>query len=108
MIAVPDDRIRFGDSLRERPGNIVGPVIPGEAGTLMLALQLKFEESEYWPPEQMREHQLRQVASLAVHAHEFSPLLRSRFDRGNTSGSTVQSRQGVYVRLVLAEWAKIP
>lgn len=81
MIAVPDDRTRFGDSLRERPGSIVWPVIPGEAGTMMLALQFKFEESEYWPPEQMREHQLRQVASLAAYAHEFSPFWRRRLDR---------------------------
>jgi hypothetical protein len=48
MIAVPDDRTRFGASLCEWPGSIAWPVIPGEAGTLMLALQLQFEESEYW------------------------------------------------------------
>lgn len=64
--------------LRERPEHIAWPAIPNEAGALMMALQLQFDESERWPPDRMRDHQLRQVARLAEHAFEVSPFWRHR------------------------------
>lgn len=66
------------DSLRTRPADIVWPAIPNEAGALMLALQLQFEESERWPLGRMREHQMAQVAMLAEHAFERSAFWHRR------------------------------
>lgn len=46
----------------------------------MLAMQFQLEQSQWWPPEVLREHQFRQLAILLEHAYETVPLYRQRFD----------------------------
>lgn len=92
MNTTPDDLPPSRDALREHPDKIVWPVIPNDGGALMMALQLQLEESERWPRQRMREQQLRQVASLARHAYEFSPFWRRRLERaGYRAGAETQN-----------------
>lgn len=45
----------------------------------MLALQYQLEQSQWWPPEVLREQQLRQLAKTLEHACDTIPFYRERF-----------------------------
>jgi len=62
------------------PG-ISWPALPGAAGACMLALQYQLEQSEWWPPERLREQQACQLELLLRHAGDTVPFYRERFPR---------------------------
>ncbi|OGS91551.1 MAG: hypothetical protein A2Z95_08745 [Gallionellales bacterium GWA2_60_18] len=45
----------------------------------MLAMQFQLQQSQWWPPEVLREHQLQQLAPLLHHAGESVPFYSQRF-----------------------------
>ena len=60
------------------PG-IVWPAVPGHRETMVLALQYQWEQTQWWPPETLLKHQLRQIELLLGHAartNSISPIPR--------------------------------
>ena len=77
------------------PGNI-WPAIPEPAGATMLAVQYQLERSQWLPPDELLELQLRQASQLLAHAAAQVPFYHKRLRR--TTGK----------RLSLKEWRKLP
>jgi len=59
------------------PG-LAWPGLPGTAGVTMLALQYQLEQSQWWPPDVVREQQFRQLQALLSHACGTVPFYRDR------------------------------
>ncbi len=59
------------------PG-LAWPGLPGTAGVTMLALQYQLEQSQWWPPDVVREQQFRQLRALLSHACGTVPFYRDR------------------------------
>ncbi len=59
------------------PG-LAWPGLPGTAGITMLALQYQLQQSQWWPPDALREHQFRQLRLLLSHAFDTVPFYRDR------------------------------
>ena len=75
------------------------PAIPTLRDANVLALLDQFERSEWWPPEVLLAHQLRQLENLLVHAARTVPLYRERLD------VLAPLRRG---GLTLEKWRQIP
>jgi len=56
------------------------PAMPGGAATNLLALMYQLEQSQWWPPESLLEHQFRQLGAVVRHAFETAPFHRQRFE----------------------------
>lgn len=54
------------------------PIVPAPAEALALALQYQFESSQWWSPEMLMAHQLRQVQMLLHHAANTVPFYANR------------------------------
>src|SRR5947207_7459597 len=66
------------------------PIPRSLLGRSLLSLQQQLEASQWWPPEQMRQHQFRQLAALLRHAFETVPFYRDRLAAvGYRPGDTV-------------------
>ncbi len=59
---------------------IAWPAVPKARGALLLSMLYQFDQSQWWTAEQMREHQLAQLAHLLRHAYDTVPFYRRRFD----------------------------
>ena len=59
------------------PG-IVWPAIPEMNGTILLTLLFQLEQSQWWPPERLRQAQFRQAGDLLRHAFESVAYYRKR------------------------------
>jgi len=55
------------------------PALPGAGGAALLALLFQFEQSQWWPPESLREHQFGQLEVLLRHAAKTVPFYQARF-----------------------------
>lgn len=55
---------------------IVWPAVPRAAGATMLAMQFQLGQSQWWKPEDLLEHQFRQLRLLAGHALAKVPFYR--------------------------------
>ncbi len=56
------------------------PAMPAFVDATVLALQYQLEQSQWWPPETLVEHQLRQLELLVVHTARTVPFYRGRLD----------------------------
>ncbi len=56
------------------------PAIPSYVDATVLALQHQLEQSQWWPPEALLEHQLRQLELLVTHATRTVPFYRDRLE----------------------------
>ncbi len=54
------------------------PALPERRGQVILALLGQFEQSQWWPPETLREQQFRQLELLLRHAAATVPFYRER------------------------------
>ncbi len=63
------------------------PAIPNDDGARMLALQFQFSQSQWWSPEQLREHQLRQFQQIFRHAVTTVPYYRQHDAHRLASGT---------------------
>lgn len=68
------------DLVRSSISGLVWPGVPAGRGALMLALQFQLEQSQWWPPGQLRQNQLRQLGLMLNHAHQTVPFYRQRLD----------------------------
>lgn len=55
------------------------PALPSPAAAAALAVQYQLEQSQWWPPEVMLEHQFGQLVKLLVHAYKTVPYYREAF-----------------------------
>ncbi len=63
---------------RSSVSGVTWPGLPGRAGITMLALQYQLQQSQWWPPDVLREHQFRQLQALLSHACGTVPFYRDR------------------------------
>ena len=52
------------------------PALPATADAVVLALLYQYEQSEWWSPERLLEHQLRQAKVLVDHARRTVPFYK--------------------------------
>ncbi len=64
---------------------MVWPALPVRPGALLLALQFQLDQTQWWAPDRLRRHQLRQLGLLLNHAHETVPFYRERLDAAGFS-----------------------
>lgn len=65
-------------SVRSSVPGMIWPAVPTPAGSLLLALQFQLEQTQWWPPERLRQQQFRQLGLLLRHAHDTVPFYRER------------------------------
>lgn len=71
------------------PG-VVWPPLPSSSALQVLALLQQLRESQWWNPERLHEHQLRQLELLFAHAHASAPYYRkSLSDAGYEPGQSL-------------------
>ncbi len=80
------------------PG-LAWPGLPGTAGVAMLALQYQLEQSQWWPPDVVRQQQVRQLQALPSHACGTVPFYRDRLGEAGFAPDR---------RLTADTWARIP
>jgi phenylacetate-CoA ligase len=70
------------------------PLLSGIREAQALALQFQFQQTEWWPPERLLAHQLRQVQALIDHAQATVPFYRERLNgvAGAPAGSLTLDR----------------
>ncbi len=67
------------EHIRSALPGMTWPAIPDNDAARMLALQFQFSQSQWWSPEQLREHQLRQFQQIFQHAVTTVPYYRQRY-----------------------------
>jgi len=56
----------------------VWPAVPSDAASRLLALQLQFEQSQWWPPEVIKARQFEQLQQVLAHAQRTVPFYGPR------------------------------
>ncbi len=56
------------------------PAVPGREGASLLAVLFQLEQSQWWPAEKLRVHQLGQIERLCNFARQHIPYLKRRLD----------------------------
>ena len=67
---------------------ITWPAIPDMTGNILLALLFQLEQSQWWPPERLRDAQFRQANSLLDHAFASVPYYTKRLTEAGYSPDT--------------------
>lgn len=57
------------------------PALPNQIAAEMLSIQYQLEKSQWWPTEQLREHQYQQLQPLLVHAYETTDYYKTALDK---------------------------
>jgi len=57
---------------------VAWPPLPAAAAVRLMALGQQLDESQWWPSERLRAHQLRQLQELVMHAASAVPFYRER------------------------------
>jgi phenylacetate-CoA ligase len=65
-------------NLRSTISGVVWPAVPDAKAASMLALLYQFDQTQWWPPEELRAAQFRQLALLLAHAAATVPFYRER------------------------------
>jgi phenylacetate-coenzyme A ligase PaaK-like adenylate-forming protein len=68
------------DTIRSSVTGMAWPALPAGGGATLLALQFQLEQTQWWTPERLRQHQFRQLELLLSHAHRAVPFHRERLD----------------------------
>ncbi len=69
---------KFPATARAALPGLAWPGLPNRHGTHLMALLYQMELSQWWTPEQLQRHQLRQLAPLLQHAFKHVPYYRTR------------------------------
>jgi phenylacetate-CoA ligase len=56
------------------------PAVPGHEGASLLAVLFQLEQSQWWPEEKLRAHQIRQAEELCKFARRNCSLTAARLD----------------------------
>jgi len=88
--------------------NIGWPALLDATGAQQLAMQFQLEQTQYWPPEQLLEQQLRQLRELLVHAAATVPYYRERFaavglDPASINSATAFQRVPILTRSAIQD-----
>lgn len=74
------------EHIRSALPGMTWPAVPDDDGARMLALQFQFGQSQWWSPEQLREHQLWQFQQIFRHAVTTVPYYRQHYAHRLASG----------------------
>ncbi len=77
----------------------VWPAIPGRAAANLLALMYQLEQSQWWPPERLLEHQFLQLGNVVRHAFETVPFYRQCLEAAGI---------GAAGELTPEDWSRLP
>lgn len=66
------------------------PALPGAVAASMLAVQYQLEESQWWPAEVLRKHQLEQLRTLLSHAFATVPFYTERFAKAGLDPASAE------------------
>ncbi len=64
--------------VRSAIAGMVWPGVPAGVNAAMLAVLHQLDQTQWWTPDELRRHQLRQATALLQHAHETVPAYRER------------------------------
>ncbi|MCC7484166.1 MAG: phenylacetate--CoA ligase family protein [Burkholderiales bacterium] len=76
--ARPDRAGAPATALRSFHEGVAWPALPSQRGAALQALLFQLEQTQWWTPARLVEHQLRQLAGLVRHAWETVPWHRQR------------------------------
>ena len=76
-------------SPRSVPKGVVWPGLPSTSESLVLGLLFQLEQSQWWSPERILAHQLRQLETLLAHASLTVPFYRDRLRDAGVGGGPV-------------------
>lgn len=85
--------------LRSAVEGLVWPALPPTRYLPQLSLQFQLEQSQWWPPERLLAHQLRQLQALLRHAAATTPYYRALFARIGFDAAAPLS---------LEDWRRLP
>lgn len=68
-------------TVRSAVSGMAWPGLPSGAGAPLLALLHQLDQTQWWKPEQIRDHQFRQLGHLLDHAHSTVGFYRERLAR---------------------------
>lgn len=94
------------DAVRSSVAGVAWPGLPSAAGARLLALQFQLEQTQWWPPERLREHQYRQLGRLLEHARAHVPYYRERLSAGGYRPGAVVD-DDVYATLPILTRAEV-
>ena len=66
--------------MRSHLAGMIWPALPSQRGAALLSMLYQLAQTQWWAPEQLLEHQLRQMRELLHHAYDTVPFYRQRFD----------------------------
>src|SRR3990172_13194957 len=75
------------------------PALPSDAASRLLALQLQFEQSQWWPPEVIEARQFQQLQQVLAHAQQTVPFYGPRLAAAGFDPRTPLDRE---------LWSRIP
>jgi phenylacetate-CoA ligase len=67
-------------SPRSSIAEVSWPAVPADSGARLLALLQQLSHSQWWTPDRLRAHQLRQLGPLLAHAFRAIPFYRARLE----------------------------
>ena len=67
------------------------PAIPSASNATLLALQYQLEQSQWWPPEVLESHQLKQLSLLLAHTYKYVPFYRQRLEEFATQNFVLKN-----------------
>ncbi len=85
---------------------VAWPALPGAGGSALLALLFQYEQTQWWPPERLREQQFRQLHALLSHAAATVPFYRERLAAAGFDAARPLTEE-VWRRLPLLQRAEI-
>ncbi|HTS94682.1 MAG TPA: hypothetical protein VMG55_21910 [Stellaceae bacterium] len=93
---------------RSAVDTVVWPALLPEWQARLLAVQFQLEQSEWWTPEELRQHQFEQLAQVAAHAFRSVPFYRdplsaAGYREGEPLGPEIWVRLPVLGRKALRE-----
>jgi len=80
-------------------GRTPWPAVVTDRPAQLLQLQQQFAQSQWWPNEILKQHQLKQAAKVLAHAYETVPFYRPRLDEaGYRPGQALDWNSGAAFR----------
>jgi len=84
------------NALHSEVQGIKWPALPGGAGAARLATLFQLEQTQWWPEQQIRQHQFKQISTLLQHCAQHVPYYRKLLGASFKPGNLEQ------------QWLKIP
>lgn len=79
--------------------DVIWPAIPRPADAFLLSVLFQIEQSQWWRPEQLRNHQFRQIGRILQYASQHVPYYRQRFHETKITSGDFSSPEAVWQRI---------